>query len=69
MGYMTCMGPCAACNKIFAFNPYRVPSMLINGVKEPICRECVERYNEMRIEHGLSIFNIPEGAYEAEEIE
>jgi hypothetical protein len=63
---------CFGCGKYFSFNPELVPSIRVNskgkpdprGVREPICRTCVERVNPKRIANGLPPIVIPEGAYE-----
>jgi hypothetical protein len=53
MGFVSAMGTCIGCKRIFSFNPMRVPSITIDGTKEPICADCVERVNPMRIKNGL----------------
>jgi hypothetical protein len=52
---------CCACKKIIGFNPNKVPSLMINGSREPICRECAERWNQI---HPESARPILDGAYE-----
>jgi hypothetical protein len=45
MGYMSCIGECVRCHKLFTFNPNLVLPMRWpppDGPREPICRECVE---------------------------
>jgi hypothetical protein len=65
MGYALAMGACIGCGNVFSFNPLRVPSVTINGAKEPICRACVERVNPMRKANGLEpIVPLPD-AYDA----
>lgn len=62
-GYMFAMGTCVACKQVFAFDPDRVPSIRIDGQKEPVCRGCIERANPKRIANGLDpIVPLP-GAY------
>lgn len=53
MGYVSAMSPCYGCKRIFSYNPMRVPSVTVNGSREPICRECVDRVNPQRILNGL----------------
>jgi hypothetical protein len=67
MGYMMAIGPCIGCRRTFSFNPLRVPSSsAITGTRAPICADCVERLNPMRIKNGLApIVPLP-GAYEPE---
>lgn len=68
MAFMSCMGECISCRCLFSFNPDRVPSAVVNGVREPICRACVERANPLRLERGLPAIDILPGAYDAEEV-
>ena len=53
MAYAQAWGPCIGCRRVFGFNPVRVPSITINGNREPICRDCVARVNPMRVANGL----------------
>lgn len=63
--YAQAYGACIGCRRPFAFNPVRVPSVSINGTKEPICAACVERVNPTRIANGLEpIVPLPD-AYDA----
>jgi len=64
MGYAIVWSPCVGCGRVFGFNPHRVPSVPINGVREPICRDCVDRSNPTRIANGLEPIRILPGAYE-----
>jgi hypothetical protein len=67
MGYATCFATCINCYRLFSFNPNLVPSISINGVREPICRSCVDRANPIRVAKGLEPINILPGAYEGAE--
>jgi len=66
MGYAVILSPCFGCGGIFSYNPHKVPSIRDkDGVRQPICRRCVERVNPQRIANGLSpIVPLP-GAYDA----
>ena len=64
MGYALAFGTCFGCKKTFGFNPLRVPSINVNGNKEPVCRECIERANPMRKKNGLPEVDIHPEAYE-----
>lgn len=69
MGYMSAMGHCFGCGRLFSFNPDRVPSITPpGGSREPICRECVALANPKRIANGLAPIVVQPGAYEAEEV-
>lgn len=61
MGYAIMMGFCINCNSPIQFNPHKVPSLMIAGKREPICRICAERWNELHPENARPIL---EGAYE-----
>jgi len=65
MGYALCTGMCAACRRLFSFNPVRVPSVRINGSRDPVCRECIEAANVERRARGLEPFPVAADAYEA----
>jgi hypothetical protein len=65
MGYALCHARCIGCQRLFAFNPVRVPSIRIDGVREPICQACVDRANPRRIANGLAPIIPAPDAYEA----
>lgn len=64
MGYIFAHGDCIACGKAFSFAPSKVPSIRVNGDKEPICRACFERWKVM---HNKPDHPLDPGAYEPEE--
>lgn len=61
MGYAIMLGFCAACKNPIQFNPHKVPSLMIQGVRQPICRACAERWNELHKENARPI---QAGAYD-----
>lgn len=65
MGYALCTGSCAACGRLFMFNPVRVPSVRINGEREPVCSTCMQMANTERQRRGLEPLPIAPDAYEA----
>lgn len=65
---MLAMGPCVCCKAMFSFNPERVPSITVNGQREPVCRGCMETANEIRVQRGDKPHPIMAGAYEAEPV-
>lgn len=68
MGYMMAIGACYGCGQPFGFNPDLVPSIPINGVKQPICAGCVTIANPRRVANGLEpIVPLP-GAYGEKEV-
>lgn len=65
MGYVFATSPCIACGIIFSYNPMRVPSSsVLTGTREPICPECFERLNKLRVSKGLEPWPLLPGAYE-----
>jgi hypothetical protein len=64
MGATIVLGSCVLCRRVFGFNPYRVPSLVVKGVREPVCRDCAERVNAERAGTGLPLFTIYPDAYE-----
>ena len=65
MGYAFAMSHCIGCKQPFSYNPHKVPSIRVEGVREPICRACVDAANPHRIAGGLLPIIIEPGAYEA----
>jgi hypothetical protein len=63
-GYVFATGQCVACRRLFSFNPHHVPSVRVNGVREPVCRDCIEQANKQRAEMNLPPFEILPDAYE-----
>jgi hypothetical protein len=63
--YALAYGACFGCNRIFSFNPMRVPSVVVNGSREPICIHCVTVANPRRIANGLEPIKPHPEAYEA----
>jgi hypothetical protein len=49
MGYAYCTSACFGCGRLFSYNPVRVPSIRVNGNREPICQTCVDRVNPQRV--------------------
>lgn len=64
MGYMTAMGTCFGCKRLFSFNPRSVPSF--KG--EPICGTCIAIVNAKRKASGLPLWPVAKDAYEPEEV-
>ena len=64
MSYATVFSPCVNCGRLFGYNPHRVPSILVNGVKEPVCLDCIEAENARRkatmIATGVDLELLPE---------
>jgi hypothetical protein len=67
MGFMVVMSACLGCRRVFSYNPDLVPSLRVNGVKEPVCQSCINRVNPQRIANGLPAIQPLPGAYAAQE--
>jgi hypothetical protein len=65
MLYALAWSPCAVCKKPFGYNPKRVPSITIKGIKQGICKECIEMANEVFREKNEPEFQIHPDAYGA----
>jgi len=60
---------CAGCGRPLSCNPNRVPSIRVKGEREPICRSCFVRWNEVhRVSKGLERVKLLPGAYEPESV-
>jgi hypothetical protein len=63
-GYVIAFGPCIGCKRSFGYNPHWVPSIVVNGEREPICRDCVALANPRRQANGLAEIVPHPDAYE-----
>ena len=67
MGYMYVLGDCFACHRLFTFSAERVPSITVDGERQPVCADCVARVNPLRAANGLDPIVVLPGAYEPDE--
>jgi hypothetical protein len=58
------LGPCIVCRRPFLFSPTRVPSVRVEGRREPVCRDCLDRVNRERVAQGLEAFAVAPDAYD-----
>jgi len=65
VGFIQAFSACIACTRPFFYNPMRVPSFTRDGVREPICPDCIDRINTLRRANGLPPIVPLAGAYEA----
>ena len=66
MGYAFVMGYCFTCGGFMTFNPVRVPSIRdANGVRQPVCKGCIDRANIERAKTNMPPLTHAEDAYEA----
>lgn len=69
LAFMLVYGTCCACGSRISFNPDKVPSLRVNGVREPICRACFEQWNQIhRTSKGLDPLPLAPDAYEPEPV-
>lgn len=61
-------GCCWSCRAPLAYNATYVPSIRIEGKREPLCRVCVETANPKRKANGLPLCVIHPEAYEPEQV-
>jgi hypothetical protein len=54
---------CWLCNRRFACDPDKVCIFVEDGVRQPLCRTCVEAVNPARVAAGLDPFVVLPGAY------
>ena len=68
-------GPCAFCGAVFTFNPELVPAIPVrpdgtiaeDGVKRPICEDCIDKVNGLRAEFDEPPISVLPGAYDVAE--
>ncbi len=65
---MFVLGECWGCRRMFTFNADLVPSIPINGLREPICAACVAKVNPRRVANGLAPIVVLPGAYDPEPV-
>lgn len=64
--YVVVVIPCYCCRNPTVCNPNKVPSFRDeNGIRQPICENCMTRINMKRREQHLAPFPIDPDAYEA----
>lgn len=47
------IGPCWSCKQRMTFDPDRVPSIVVDGIRQPLCRRCVDHANALRRHTGM----------------
>jgi len=64
-GYVFVLGCCCACRAVIGFNPNHVPSLRVNGKREPLCPGCHKKWNEIhRVSKGLEPIEAHPDAWE-----
>jgi len=65
MGYAMMLTPCINCKQMFSCNPNKVPSLRVEGRREPLCRSCFDKWNQIhKVSKGLPPDEPLPGAYE-----
>jgi len=65
MAYATVFSPCVNCGRLFGYNPHKVPSIIVNGEREPVCLPCIVAENRKRTASGQELLADPHpDAYE-----
>jgi hypothetical protein len=60
-------GYCISCKMEIQFNPVHVPSIPVDGNREPLCAGCFNKWNEIhRTSKDLEPVRLHPRAYEAE---
>lgn len=65
---MMVMSACFGCGRLFTYNAERVPSIVMDGTREPICADCVAEANRLRAIYSFEPIRILPGAYDPEEV-
>ena len=63
-GYVYVTSECFGCKRLMIYNPVHVPSIRINGTREPVCLDCVHKCNPARVKNGLPPIIPHKDAYE-----
>jgi hypothetical protein len=62
-GVYMAFGECLRCRRPFAFNPVAVPSIRVDGIREPLCQDCFDALNAERARLGLKPWPLQPDAY------
>ena len=65
--FMIAYGECIACKRDIHFNPVHVPSIYVEGIREPLCVNCFDLWNEVhRVSKDLEPVSLHPRAYVGE---
>lgn len=66
MAYVQMFAPCIRCQRVFSFNPMKVPSVRPSpdAPREPLCEGCFNVLNAVRQQRGLEPIAALPGAWE-----
>ena len=66
-GYAFMVGACVNCGVPLTYSPTHVPSIRVDGVRQPLCRGCAAEWNRIhRTSKGLPEVPVHPNAYEPE---
>lgn len=66
--YCFVIGTCCGCRAVITFDPEHVPSLRVQGERQPLCRGCHARWNEIhRTSKGLAPIAAHPGAWPSDE--
>ena len=65
MGYALMIGSCINCKARISFNPMKVPSIKVEGAREPLCIDCANYLNKLKEDSGQQAVPIQPDAYQA----
>jgi hypothetical protein len=68
MAWMIVTSPCWSCGQLFSYNADWVPSIRIDGKRQPVCEGCMRIVNEGRRQAGLEPHFVHPDAYEPQEV-
>lgn len=54
---------CVCCGHLFTFHLKKVPVVKLESGRYPVCRNCINTANPLRVAKGLDPIAIPPGAY------
>jgi hypothetical protein len=69
MTFVSVYSACYVCGLPFYYNPNHVPSVVVAGVREPVCGTCIARANVERQRRGLDALEVHPSAYDGEPVE
>lgn len=55
MAVVSLIATCAACWRVFSCNPRTVPSIRVDGVREPLCETCARNWNTLHPDRARPI--------------
>ena len=64
MTYSLIHSECIGCQQLISYNADHVPSIVVEGQREPLCEACHGEWNQIhRVAHGLEPIDLHTNAY------